>query len=94
MEELPSSVSVKPVLTKRGNGNLSVAYHSKDGDPLLPRTTGANSQTAGMSLKGPSVLAEISIVYDSVRQLKPEFLQLNFFQFGQLDFGVCLLFDA
>jgi hypothetical protein len=43
-----------------------------------------------MTLGVLSVLAEISIVSDSVRQLKSRFLQLKYFQLGQWEF-VCYL---
>jgi len=47
-----------------------------------------------MTLGVLSVLAEISIVSDSVRQLKSKFLRLNSSQLGQWEFGRSLLFDV
>jgi hypothetical protein len=47
-----------------------------------------------MTLGVLSVLAEISIVSDSVRQLKSRFLRLSSSQFDQLDFEARLLFGA
>jgi hypothetical protein len=50
-----------------------------DGYPPLPMTTGASSETAGMTLGVLSVLTEISIVSDSVLQMNSRFLRLNLF---------------
>jgi len=85
MEEFPSVVPVKLVLAftrctastrKRKADFSSLSFPTfLIGNPSWPFPDGYPLQTAGMTLAVLSVLAEISIVSDRVRQLKSKFLQ-------------------
>jgi hypothetical protein len=88
MEEFPSVVPVKLLLAftrwsastrkhERGEREsiISVIPDMCIGNPSWPFSDGYPLQTAGMTLGILSVLAEISIVSDRVRQLKSKFLQ-------------------